>query len=506
MSAFPQHGSWRCCFRHAVRYVALAALGLCALLACSVSCQPVATLTPVKPPESGCDGNCSLCSFDLVTCIVCAYGAGSDGAGGCKPCADGNCSSCSTDYSTCDACNYGFGAGPDGCALCEVDNCADCAADHATCSTCPGNFGSDGSGSCLACADASCSDCSADYAVCTECYTGFGINSTGHCSPCADPQGNGMCLSCGPDGACTSCVAGYGLAKKGKGGCKPCVDSECFNCTASYKSCTSCFAYAGPNEQGRCETCLYDNCMACAEDNTVCSSCYSGEGLVANGTCGMCEADGCMDCSADAAVCTDCGTFSEVNGTACQACELKEVCSNLLYANPYEGPALTFVADLCAPADAAALSFKLLPNGTACGYCGPEASTPRAVDDLFYQAATDVLAAFLAQPTNGSSGGAGAALCPDRMPPAALNITVALGYCGSVYQKSGFGNSTLDIRFVADLDCGAAPPVAADSVRPSPGDAVKSVSLRGLWNRVDNSYNPNNSSIAMVIFVEELSF
>lgn len=508
----------------------------CTVLSAELVCQECALGSAlVKGSCVPCaSAACNTCADGPNQCTSCSASFGLTADGGCAPCQAG-CAVCSSDASACQTCLYGYGldlANARGsgasrkaqCVPCKVDNCDDCLADAAVCKKCGYGYGPDkASGTCAQCADPNCQDCAADYAVCALCTSQYGPangDGTGMCEPCPSLDKGSQCWSC-KGGICSDCVGGFGLAQGGKG-CLPCADEKCFNCTSDYRTCSFCYAYAGPGPNGACTDCADSACLECSSSFDTCSSCFEGAGLSSNGSCTNCLVKGCKNCTADASICVACDTFAELPdvGDACEPCDLKDICVNQTRSDPYSGAPMTYVSPYCAGPEYLLQPTEVYDNGTICGSCGPLATTPMPVDAQFFVAAQDVLMEYLARAKAGNvSGGAAAAICPGSVGPGQANVMEAIGYCGSVFQKSGFGNSTLDVRFAAVVQCGEGTggtftqpsldgsPGAQMVVDGLPGGKLQLL-LRGIWNQEFNSFpveNGGGPSKPKIFLVEELA-
>lgn len=120
--------------------------------------------------------------------------------------------------------------------------------------------------------------------------------------------------------------------------------------------------------------------------------------------------------------------------------------------SPYgSGPTLLNSSASCALPESVAVPFDFdaAENGTICGVCSAASPVPLPLDSNFFPAANAVVGWYA---MNSSKP-----VCSDHAPPASVNVTDVVGYCGtqSNQMEGGYSNLTLDVRFAADFFCGA---------------------------------------------------
>lgn len=131
-----------------------------------------------------------------------------------------------------------------------MPNCDTCDASGA-CTTCRLGYGLTTDGLCAPCSDPLCFQCGSNYSTCEACYSFAGLNNaTGTCTRCDVAK---SCLSCGGDGACTTCYDGFGL--DGTGACKKCDDGFATCDAVRGDSCAPFYAKVNATDGVDCAEC-----------------------------------------------------------------------------------------------------------------------------------------------------------------------------------------------------------------------------------------------------------
>lgn len=177
---------------------------------------------------------------------------------------------------------------------------------------------------CTPCSDINCLQCEANCFLCTQC--GPNYIATINNNTCIAYSTLG-CLTTNSTG-CATCNAGNGVqidfSGTGLGGCVPCQDMNCAQCSVNYQACTGCRANYFLDVLNN--TCLSAVSLGCVTTNSSgCATCLAGQGALTNfqGTgllgCVPCSDIHCGSCSTNAQYCSVCqsGYFRNVQNGLC---------------------------------------------------------------------------------------------------------------------------------------------------------------------------------------------
>jgi hypothetical protein len=289
--------------------------------------------------------------YSTVTCVdttatptTNGYGrdAAATGFVGMRSCLASSCENCSQDYANCTQCSSPLLVYPTECVDCPSMAPSGLMVDETNYPYCvdindyPEEYGKDISFTTYTLirkCPVGCRFCANDFRICTQCFSSGDLIYKGKCITCgtAAPAAildNNNIVTC-VDTSLGTYSTGYGrdTTQTGFIVLKPCVDTNCDNCSASFQTCTSCgsgkFFY-----NNKCITCGITAPAAVVDNNGV-ITCISGsypQGYGRDATqtnfvlLKPCVVVGCSSCPQSINTCTNCDSGKILYKNQCTAC------------------------------------------------------------------------------------------------------------------------------------------------------------------------------------------